>query len=158
MKRLPSKDNARRGVYITAILSTLAVMTSCASTTPQVRPTALGDGSPGNPWVVTIHFETQTSCTITHVTEDPATCPNTQKSGFCVGRNKRIRWVSDPTGIKYDIYYDPIQGQPMHSNANGIMNKHIDAAAPYSLYKYSILRDGCDSTKYTHEPHIRIDD
>jgi hypothetical protein len=107
---------------------------------------------------VTIHFENETSCVVTHVTEDNATCPDAPEPGFCVFQSKFVQWESDPANISYNIYFSPIQGNPLPSNANGVLKRPIDANAPYSLYKYSILRDGCDAELHTYDPHMRVDD
>lgn len=159
-----------RGSTLAIIVTTLAVLASCASTVvapirgelpaPTIRAVPLGNGNANDPWIVTIHFENATSCVVTHVTEDPATCPNAPAPGFCVFRTKFVRWVSDPVNIKYNIYFAPIQGNPLPSNANGVLTRPIDPNAPYSLYKYSILRDGngCDAESDTYDPHMRVDD
>jgi hypothetical protein len=170
MSGLILKKFARRGSARALMLVTVAVLTSwvsgCAATAPvpvmalpapTIRPVPLGNGSPADPWTVTIHFENATSCKITHVTEDNATCPSVTLPGFCVLRGKFVQWESDPDKIKYNIYFDPIQGQPLNSDANGILKRPVDPNAPFTLYKYSILRDGCNSETDTYDPHMRVD-
>ena len=170
MSSLNPKLFVRRGFTPAMILATLTILASfvsgCVSTTPKaqmalpaptIRAEAQGNGSPADPWRVTIHFQDAASCKITHVTDDPAKCPNVPDPGFCVLRGKFVQWESDPVGIKYDIYFDPIQGMPLMSNANGVLKRPIDPKAPFSLYKYSILRDGCNSETDTYDPHMRVD-
>ncbi len=170
MSSLILKSFVQRGAARAMMLATVAVLASwvsgCAATAPvpvvalpapTIRAMPLGNGSAADPWRITIHFENSTSCKITHVTEDNATCPNVTLRGFCVLRSKFVRWVSDPVNIKYNIYFAPIQGNPLPSNASGVLTRPINPNAPYSLYKYSILRDGCDSDTDTYDPHIRVD-
>ncbi len=156
-----------RGSTLTMILATLAVLASCATKVstirgklpaPTIRAVALVKGNPNDPWIVTIHFENATSCVVTHVTEDPATCQNAPEPGFCVSHNEFVRWVSDPANIMYNIYFSPIHGNPLPSNAIGVLTRPTLADAPYSLYKYSILRNGCDADTDTYDPHMRVDE
>ena len=156
--KIQAKDKFRSyGLRFILVLATAIILTACATGNKSaIRGAALGDGSGADPYNVTIHFASSTSCTITGVTEDPAKCSSYSGTGFCMQRSKFVQWESDPVGVKYEIYFDPIQGAPMISNANGVLKKKIDSTAPYSIYKYSILGDGCDADTDTWDPYIRV--
>jgi hypothetical protein len=130
------------------LLASVACASGCA-----VMP--LGSGTESDPYVVTINFASASSCTINSVTEDATPCVS--GSGFCLGRNQWMRWESNPTGIKYNVYFDPIKGQPLNSDGQGRLKRKIDTDAPFARYKYSILRDGCDKDTDAYDPHIRVD-
>ena len=105
MRSLTPKLFVKRGSTLAMILAAVTTLTSCVSSrlqpvvalpAPTIRAMPLGNGSAADPWRVTIHFENATSCKITHVTEDPATCPNVPLPGFCLARGDRIRCRRNP--------------------------------------------------------------
>lgn len=136
-------------VRTASVLVVLFALAACA-------PMPLGKGSKDDPYKITINFADENSCTITGVTEDPTSCVG-GGSGFCIGKSEWVHWESNPARIRYKVYFDPIQGQPLRSDGNGILNKKIDQYAPWVMYKYSILRDDCDRETDAYDPHIRVD-
>jgi len=133
-----------------AILVALSMITACMQMVPS------GPGNPNTPYKIIVNFADANSCTITGITEDTTTCtpPHT---GFCMGQNESVQWESNPAGIRYEVFFDPINGQPFKSNANGILRRTIDGDAPWVKYKYSILRENCDPKTDAYDPHIRVD-
>jgi hypothetical protein len=137
-------------VKAAAILAALSMITACAS-----APTG-GPGTKDSPYKITIEFADAKSCEITGVTEEPTICtkPN---SGFCIGQAEWVQWQSKPSGIQYEVFFDPINGRPFMSGGNGILKRKIDQTAPWAKYKYSILRKNCDPKTDAYDPHIRVD-
>ncbi len=109
-------------------------------------------------YTVNIFWESPTSCKVAKVEEDDTTCENKEPK-FCVHRGDFIIWQSnEPSNVKYEIFFDPIQGMPLKAGNSGKIIKQIDRNAPLADYKYSIVRDGCDPNwENTFDPRIRID-
>ncbi|MDH3441341.1 MAG: hypothetical protein OEM63_11360 [Gammaproteobacteria bacterium] len=133
---------------IAAIFVSIA-LGACASGPPT------GPGSTSSPYIITINFASAASCTINSVSAALPACSSGPDQ--CVGQNEFIQWESNPGGIKYEIYFDPIKGAPLKSGGNGVLKRKIDDDAPYALYKYSILKDGCDPTADVFDPRFRVD-
>lgn len=157
MSRLLLQAIAKHVFRLTIFLATLALVASCfQNPSGSVRKVALGDGSPANPWIVTVKFNPSDHCDITGTTPDPTTCSS--GSGFCVERNHKIEWRSDPPNTQYEIFFDPFRGRPYRAKTDGTLSMNIDPNAPIAEYKYSVLGLGCTPTeKNTHDPRIRID-
>lgn len=86
-----------------------------------------------------------------NVCDDPADDPDpAEMDVLCTRRGKQIRWravdaAGDRIALKFEIIFDPIAGQPLHSNANGCLRRPIANNAPKAVtYKYSVLRTGSD--------------
>ncbi len=137
-------------VKFVAVLVALLVISACA-------PMPLGGpGSENAPYIIKINFASANACAITGVTPDPTTCAKSG-TGFCIGQSDWVQWESDPADIRYEVFFDPIQGRPFGSNGKGILKKKIDKDAPWVQYKYSILRRHCSKETDTFDPHIRVD-
>jgi len=137
-------------VNATAILAALSVISACAAVPPG------GPGTKDSPYKIRIDFADAESCEITGVTEDPTTCVDPE-AGFCIGQAEWVQWESNPSGIQYEVFFDPINGQPLVSSGNGLLKRKIDQSAPWVKYKYSILRKNCDPETDAYDPHIRVD-
>lgn len=136
----------------TAALLAATLLSACASP-PPIGP---ANGSQNNPYIITINFANATSCTVTSVSAALPTC-SLPFTGPCIGRNEFVQWESSPGAIKYEIFFDPINGAPLKSGGNGRLKRKMDSDAPWVEYKYSILRDGCDATTDTFDPRFRVD-
>ena len=121
-----------------------------------VRAKSLGTGTQLDPYIVTINFKGVGSCEIIDVEEDPASCNAKPSTELCASRGDFIRWLSNPAGIQWKIYFDPIQGATIISDANGKKRKKIDDDAPFGYYKYSILGIGCNKDTDTYDPYMRV--
>jgi len=144
-------------IWLILFFAILLLVTACQpDLSGSVRKLALGQGSIIKPWVVTIEFNPGNHCLITGTKRDPTKC--TKGKGFCVKRAESIEWRSKPENIGYELFFDPIQGQPLKSDGHGVLRRKIDPDAPIANYKYSIVGEGCapDGTN-THDPHIRVD-
>jgi len=122
---------------------------------------ALVSGSQGlslNGYTVTITWDSDDPCKVAEVAHEPTNCLY-KESQICVARTDFIIWQSiNPPNAKYEIYFDPIMGQPLKSGGNGKIVRQIDDNAPLAEYKYSILRDGCPANEEnTFDPRIRVD-
>jgi hypothetical protein len=140
------------------ILSTLLItfLAACASTTAsKKRASANGNGSSSDPWEVSVHFDATDNCKIDYVLEDPCASGG---STLCVERNQWVQWESEPSGIRFQVWFDPIQGAPINA-PTGKVKKKIDPNAPSATYYYAILPTGAGcTTKDVFDPHIRVDD
>ena len=68
-----------------------------------------------------------------------------------------MQWERNPANIRYEVFFDPIQGRPFPSRGTGILKLKIDQDAPWVQYQYSILRKHCSRETDTFDPHIRVD-
>jgi hypothetical protein len=82
-------------------------------------------------------------------------CPVSVSSDYdVVYRGDRIRWESDPARHPFFIVFDPIRGQKLPSNANGVLQRPIDANAPQDKdYQYTVVMKNQDCLL---DPHIRV--
>jgi hypothetical protein len=93
-------------------------------------------------------------------------CPNeVDEPDPFVGRKKFVYWQSvvpdpsDPTKLiptkyKFDIYFDPVTGRPIPSNAKGVASIKVDGKAPKVQYKYTIWDR--DKLCTPLDPHFRV--
>lgn len=139
-----------------AILSIagLALLTACGT------PGTLEKGDPGNPWIVTIKFKEGSSCEIDSVVAEPNACALPEPGDICAKKEKHIKWISNPAGTGFNIYFDPLVGTPL-SAPGGEKQKQLDKKAPPALYKYTIMGDSracsMDNPAHIYDPHIRVD-
>ncbi len=77
----------------------------------------------------------------------PLTCALPTPAGFCVAPAQTIKWVSEPPGNGFEIYFDPFVGRPYSSNPP------LETTPPYVIrpdtldgeYKYGVFGVGCTS-------------
>ncbi len=155
MGSLYPKLFVRRGSILVMIVVTLTVLASCQSTPHGL----LAKGDQNDPWIVTIKFQGNSKCKIQSVTAEVNACGLANSAEICVRQSKFLRWQSDPNGVGFDIYFDPIKGGPKYTAPNGKKKVQIDANVPPGMYKYSILgRDNaCDPDTDALDPRIRVD-
>ena len=152
MSRILPQVIAPHGFTLTIILATLALLASSASS--QVTPPA--QGHENNPLTATITWDAADPCLVDKVVPVTATCNGAPFTGICAGRSKWIEWQSVPPK-KYDIYFSPFVAASLHAGGNGKAKGKIHNSAPYSIYKYSIVADGCSLINKVNDPRIRID-
>lgn len=82
-------------------------------------------------------------------------------------KQPRIRWYSEPKGIKFGVFFDPLMGPQNISNPRGCLRKKINTEAPPATdtapveYKYAVAKMGtgkkldplCDAL----DPRVIID-
>jgi hypothetical protein len=98
------------------------------------------------------------------VSGESTPCPTgVDKSDPDVFRGKFVKWQtynSTYTTIekpyKFDIYFDPVAGRPIPSNANGAAKIKVDGKAPKVKYKYTIWDR--DRLCPPLDPHFRVND
>ena len=92
---------------------------------------------------------------------DGALCPHkVNKTNPDVWRGKFVTWQtyleSDHDKIvddyKFEIYFDPIQGNPLISSNKGQLEKKIDEGAPLAEYKYTIWDRATGNNAHKCEP------
>jgi len=69
-----------------------------------------------------------------------------------------IRWISNPENIKFEVFFEPFQGQPIKSNGQGITNKKKTMKAddvPLTDYKY-IVWNKIDCPDAPLDPNFRV--
>lgn len=137
------------------MIAFLCLLSSCQSTPP--GPLAKGDQN--NPWIVTIKFSGNSKCTIDSVTAESNACGIADPADICVENSKFLEWQSDPAGVGFNVYFDPLKNGPNYVAANGKRKVQIDQNVPPGMYKYAILgRDNsCDPATDTLDPRIRVD-
>jgi len=151
MKTRTEKTRKRSRMVLVALPLIAFVLVGCTNI-PSFTGTK---GEKANPYIVKINFDTADDCKVLSVDEE--TTPLSCGSGFCLKRNEWVVWHSEPAGIKYEIFFNPIVGVPLKSWRNGYLVRPIDRRAPEADYKYSIVRDGCKPNEMnTFDPHIRV--
>lgn len=116
-------------------------------------------GDEDDPWIVKVMIDPANQCKIRGVVPDPNTCGLTNPSDICVEQEKYIQWESDPAGVAFKIYFDPLVGTPLKA-PQGKKKKQIVKNAPPSMYKYTVTGgDNCDPNNQDeiHDPAIRVD-
>jgi len=88
---------------------------------------------------------------------DAAGCPQHPVADVAAGRGQQITWQAYQNGVEarvpFDIYFDPLRGQP-HNGNNGTVRANIDPAAPRVDYKYTIVGGSCPNNPL--DPNIRV--
>ena len=161
MSKVLPQAIAPHGFTFTMILATLALLASFASS----QVALAGDGSAGDPWIITIKYDPAEVCTILEVKAETTNCVGDmdpknrglkkKDDDICVARGKWLKWKTDPEKKNFDIYFHPFSGQGFPGN-NGDLKKKIDDDAPVALYKYTILMRNCDKKDDVWDPRIRI--
>jgi hypothetical protein len=152
MKKIQRKAIIPDELGLSLIIVSLFGLVSCAGgpMTPSQK------GNQNDPWVVTITWQSKDSCKVAAVTPESTVCVNNPQTDFCVGQSKWVEWQSDPAK-KYMIFFSPFNSASLNAGNNGKAKGKINDKAPFALYKYSILADGCNETLDTYDPHIRVD-
>jgi hypothetical protein len=112
-------------------------------------------GSMGNPVILTITWNATDSCVIDTITPDTNICQGSHRE-FCMPRSKWLAWQSS-VPKEYAVYFSPFTKGSFEADRDGFARGKIDAEAPYALYKYSIVAEGCNRQTQVNDPHIRVD-
>ena len=90
----------------------------------------------------------------------PPTTTCTVGTGFCVKKGRYVRWVSEPTGNPFEVYFDPFVGRQYKSKDPDEMTPPILVRrdAPSGEYKYGIYGVGCAGGDPILDPAMRIED
>lgn len=63
-------------------------------------------------------------------------------------KKPRIRWHSEPEGVRFGVFFDPLMGPQNISNSSGCLRKKINPGAPPAQdtapveYKYAVAKMG----------------
>lgn len=86
-----------------------------------------------------------------------AGCPQGPVGDITAGRGQQITWQAyqngQPASVSFDIYFDPLRGQP-HRGPQGTIRANIDPNAPTVQYKYTIV--GADCPQSPLDPNIFV--
>jgi len=152
----------------TIVIVLLAVLlTACDKpvSAPTGSPAAAGhNGLKPASYTVNIFWKDGSECEVGKVEEPDTTCKKNNDSAendepaLCVHPGDFIVWQSnEPSDAKFAIFFDPIRGGQVQTGS-GTIRRQIDDKAPEAYYKYSIVRDGCESNDVnTFDPRIRVD-
>lgn len=158
MRVFRARSTARRCTSFTATFVAILFLAACGD-----QPLTAGKGDANDPWIVTVEIDSSNQCEILDVIPKENSCGLPYTPDICVKQGKSIRWVSDPAGTPFNIYFDPLVGQP-HRALDGTYEKNIDQSAPPSRYKYTVTGpdvgpNKCDTSNQGEifDPAIRVD-
>ena len=158
MSGLIAKFPVGRRLTLAMILGIFTLLASCQTVPPGTGP----KGNKPNPLKVTINFQGNSKCVITSVVPEANTCVGLpDPADICIKFSKFLRWESNPEGVGFNIYFDPLKNGPTHTAPNGKKRVQIESKGniPPGTYKYAILGrdDSCDPDTHTVDPRIRVD-
>jgi len=84
---------------------------------------------------------------------DAGQCPTGVSSEPSVSRGQMITWQSVPEGIPFEIFFDPIQGQPLRA-PRGNLQRPVNGGVPNADYKYTVVGTSCPDRPL--DPNIRV--
>lgn len=145
---------ARRCAAFTATIVSVLFLAACAG-----QPQVAGKGDQNDPWIVKVMIDDTNRCKILGVEAEANSCNLAKPSDICVKQGKFVQWVSNPAGTAFNIYFDPLVGQPLKA-PQGKLRKRIAPSTPPSMYKYTVTGgDNCDPNNQDeiHDPAIRVD-
>ena len=148
-KNPPSGVSSQSGKFM-LMFAAVTLLSACA---PSAGTLAKGDKN--NPVVLAMTWETRDTCKIATITPDANICQSTHGE-FCMPRSKWVEWQSTPAKNFY-VYFSPFTKGSFESGTDGIAKGKIDVDAPYAIYKYTIVADGCDPDTQANDPAIRVD-
>ncbi len=139
-----------RGFRILMLCAGLMAIGACTTS-----PGTVSKGDKADPVILAVTWSAADTCAIDTITPDANICQRTHAE-FCMPRSKWIEWQSTPAR-KYDVYFSPFNTGSFNAGNNGKAKGKIDDNAPYALYKYSIVAEGCNPETQVNDPHIRVD-
>lgn len=154
MRVFRASSTARRCTSFTATVVAILFLAACGD-----QPLAAGKGDVNDPWIVKVKIDSINQCKILGVVPQENSCGLPYTPDICVKQGKFVRWVSDPAGAGFNIYFDPLVGQP-HTAPQGNLQKRVDPSAPLAKYKYTVTGgDNCDPNNQDeiYDPAIRVD-
>jgi hypothetical protein len=137
------------GLKFTLMFAGLAMLAACAP-----GDSLLAKGHKSNPVIVAMTWKAVDACSIDTITPDASLCEKSFPE-FCVPRSKWVEWQSTPAK-KYKVYFSPFNTGSFNAGSNGRTKGKIDDDAPYAIYKYTIVADGCDPETQANDPGIRV--
>jgi hypothetical protein len=137
------------GLKYTLMCAGLTMLAACASNGSQ-----LAKGGQNNPVILAMTWKAVDACTIDKITPDASLCKESFPE-FCIPRSKWVEWRSTPAK-KYKVYFSPFNTGSFNAGSNGRIKGKIDDDAPYAIYKYTIVADGCDPETQANDPGIRV--
>ncbi len=138
------------GCKVLGVVAGITMLSACA---PQAD--MIGKGDRGDPVLLAMTWKSDDACTIDTITPDADICQHSHAE-FCMPRSKWVEWQSKPAK-KYKVYFSPFNTGSFNAGSNGKAKGKIDDNAPYALYKYTIVADGCDPDTQANDPGIRVD-
>lgn len=150
MKKNKPISVSPNGCRCALMLAAAAMLSACA---PGSGMMDKGDRS--DPVILAMTWMADDACKIDTITPDSELCAISFPE-FCIPQGKWIEWQSTPAK-RYKVYFSPFNTGSFNAGNNGKAKGKIDDGAPYALYKYTIVADGCDPKTQANDPGIRVD-
>ncbi len=145
MNKNTPRSVSSHGVKIVLMFAGITLLAGCAT-----GAGTLPKGHKYNPVILAITWDANDRCKITGITPDANICQSTHAE-FCMPRSKWVEWQS--TSAKgYQVYFSPFT-----TGNDGKTKRKIADHAPYAVYKYTILAEGCNPETQANDPGIRVD-
>jgi hypothetical protein len=138
------------GLTVLLLLASVTILSACA-----MDAATIAKGDRGKPVILAVTWKADDTCKVDDIVPDANLCEESHPE-FCMPRSKWVQWQSMPPK-KYRVYFSPFNTGSFNAGNGGKAKGKIDDNAPYALYKYSIVADGCDPDTQANDPHIRVD-
>lgn len=150
MKKNSTISVLPKNLGCTFIVAAVAMLSACAP-----GPEIVKKGDEKDPVILAVTWMPDDACKIDAVTADAELC-EINFPEFCIPRGKWVEWQSTPPK-GYTVYFSPFNKGSFKGNKDGLAKAKIDDDAPYALYKYTVVADGCDPKTQANDPGIRVD-
>jgi hypothetical protein len=134
----------------TLMIAAVAMLSACAPESGMVKK-----GDERDPVILAMTWMADDACKIDTITPDSQLCELTFPE-FCIPQGKWVEWQSTPAK-SYKIYFSPFNTGSFNAGGNGKAKGKVDNDAPYALYKYTVVADGCDPETQANDPGFRVD-
>lgn len=105
---------------------------------------------------ITVNFDAD-RCPVS-VTPPVQTGCSAGPTGICVDPGRAVRWVSDPVGTPFEVYFNPFVGRPYASRPPDESTRPIIVRrdALEGEYKYAIFGVACSGPNPVLDPAFRV--
>lgn len=108
-------------------------------------------------YTVTVNFDNDGCPTsVTPPVQPQCTLP---ADGLCVNPGKAVRWVSNPAGTAFEVYFDPFVGRPYASRPPDEKTSPVvvRVGSLEGDYKYSVVGVVCTGADPVLDPPLRVE-
>lgn len=150
MKKKSPITVSLNSLICTLMIASVAMLSACAPESGMVKK-----GDERDPVILAMTWMPDDACKIDAITADAELC-ELNFPEFCIPQSKWVEWQSTPAK-RYRVYFSPFNSGSFNAGSNGKAKGKIDDDAPYALYKYTIVADGCDPETQANDPGLRVD-